>query len=189
MSLDCLLLGTLRTPASGYALKTQFDEAFRFFWPAELSQIYRTLKRLEDQGLLASRQAASDKGPERRVYRTTAKGRARLRQWLEAGPDIGDDRHAYCAQAFFLDALEDDEARVVFLRRLRDEFATRLSDLERIEAGWRQADPRYPDALPIDELSQQFVLALGIEKFAAIVRWADLCLKRLDARRREEGAS
>jgi DNA-binding PadR family transcriptional regulator len=182
MSLDHVLLGALREPATGYDLKARFDEVFRHFWPAELSQIYRTLRRLEDDGLLTSRQESSDKGPERRVYRTTAKGRAQLRKWLAAGPEVRDDRHAFCAQTFFLDELADDAARATFLMAVRDEFASRLNELRAVESGWRSDDPRYPDQLPMEEMVQQFTLALGVEKYAAIVRWAESCLARLAAK-------
>lgn len=186
MSLDHLLLGALREPASGYDLKARFDDVFRHFWPADLSQIYRTLRRLEDEGLLTSRRAASDIGPDRRVYRTTARGRARLKRWLADGPQVTDDRHAFCAQVFFLDELDTVDDRLAFLRALRDEFASRLSDLQAIERRWREADPRYPDALPPAELAQQFTLALGLEKFGAIVRWAESCIARLESRPSEE---
>jgi DNA-binding PadR family transcriptional regulator len=182
MSLEHVLLGALREPASGYDLKRQFDEVFAHFWPAELSQIYRTLRRLEEEGLLAGRDEASDRGPERRVYRTTEKGRRRLRAWLREGPQLSDDRHAFCAQAFFLDELGDDGAARAFFEALRDRFAGRLAALQAIDAAWRTQDPRYPDDLPAPDLYQQFTLALGLAKFAAIVRWADDCLRRLDAR-------
>jgi DNA-binding PadR family transcriptional regulator len=187
MSLDHVLLGALREPASGYELKARFDEVFRHFWPAELSQIYRTLKRLEDDGLLTSRRAASDIGPERRVYRTTARGRTALRKWLQGGPQVGDDRHAFCAQVFFLDELESPDERLAFLRSLRDAFAERRAGLEAIETTWKAEDPRYPDALPPAEMAQQFTLALGIEKFGAIARWAESCIARLEAAMQKEG--
>ena len=80
MSLDHILLGLLREPRSGYDLKSRLDEAVRYFWPAELTQIYRILKRLEGEGLLRSRMVASDKGPARRVYSLTPAGRRTLQQ-------------------------------------------------------------------------------------------------------------
>jgi PadR family transcriptional regulator AphA len=182
VSLDHLLLGALRTPATGYELQARFRDVYDHFWPAELSQIYRTLRRLEEEGLLTSRRQASDKGPERRVYRTTPRGLRRLRQWLSGGPQVNDDRHAYCAQLIFLHELPREEDRLDFLRALRDEFAARVAALRAIETEWRAADPRYPDALPAAKLSQQFTLTLGIEKFGAIHRWADDCVRRLEAR-------
>lgn len=189
MSLDCILLGALRQPASGYDLKAQFDVAFGHFWPAEQSQIYRTLRRLERTGLLASRREPSAKGPERRVYRTTAKGRTMLRRWLAGGPEVGDDRHAFCAQTFFLDELGDLRQSLAFLRQLRDLFAARLSSLETIEREWSQADSRYPDQLPMADLAQQFTLALGLAKYRVIVEWADACIRRIEHRRSSQGKS
>jgi PadR family transcriptional regulator AphA len=57
MSLDPILLGLLREPASGYDLKALLDHGIGHFWAAELSQIYPTLKRLEKDGFLTSRKA------------------------------------------------------------------------------------------------------------------------------------
>lgn len=63
MSLEHILLGLLREPASGYDLKKLFDERIDYFWAAELSQIYPTLKRLEQRGWIRGREAASSRGP------------------------------------------------------------------------------------------------------------------------------
>ncbi|HKW51009.1 MAG TPA: PadR family transcriptional regulator, partial [Candidatus Eisenbacteria bacterium] len=68
MSLEFILLGLLRRPASGYDLKKFFDEGIGYFWAAELSQIYPTLKRLEKRGWVRGRAAASKRGSGRRVY-------------------------------------------------------------------------------------------------------------------------
>ena len=67
MSLEHILLGLLREPASGYDLKVVLDHGIGHFWAAELSQIYPSLKRLEKQGLLRSRRTASQRGPGRIV--------------------------------------------------------------------------------------------------------------------------
>lgn len=182
MSLDHLLLGTLREPASGYDLKGRFETVFRHFWPAELSQIYRTLRRLEDEGLLSSRPEASARGPERRVYHTTAKGRARLRQWLAAGPEVREDRHAFVAQVFFLDELKDLDATRRFLAELQAEFAMRRAELERVAAEWQAADPRYPDGLSGHDLHARLSLTLGLAKYDAIASWARTELARLAER-------
>src|SRR6266849_6316058 len=98
MSLDLILLGLLREPASGYGLKAQLDHGIEHFWTAELSQIYPTLKRLEKAGLLRSKQAASERGPGRVLYETTAAGRQVLAEWLRSEPQIGDVRTAFLAQ-------------------------------------------------------------------------------------------
>ncbi len=97
MNLDSILLAMLNEPTSGYDLKAAFDRTVNHFWPAELSQIYRTLKRLEKAGLLKSRRQPSDRGPDRRVYRRTAAGRKELRHQLLADPQFVDERLPYIA--------------------------------------------------------------------------------------------
>ena len=51
MSLEYAILGFLNySPMSGYDLKKLFDNSVRHFWPADQSQIYRTLGKLAEQG-------------------------------------------------------------------------------------------------------------------------------------------
>ena len=125
MSLKHILLGLLRQPASGYDLKRQFDGTAAYFWHAELSQIYPTLKALKEEGLLESEAKPSDRGPERRVYRTTAAGRRVLREWLKKEPALGWPRLEYVAQLFFLGELEDPSATRAFVEQLRDGLVSR----------------------------------------------------------------
>ena len=86
MSLEHILLGLLREPATGYDLKNAFSENVRHFWSAELSQIYPTLKRLEQRRMLRSRVEPSPKGPNRRVYTLTGEGRTELLQLAASRP-------------------------------------------------------------------------------------------------------
>ena len=49
MSLEFAILGFLSYhPSTGYDLKKMFDVSIRHFWPADQSQIYRTLARLTE---------------------------------------------------------------------------------------------------------------------------------------------
>lgn len=110
MSLDYILLGALEEPRSGYELKQWFDEVFSFFWNADQSQIYRTIGRLAEQGLVTGKDAPSPIGPDKRVYRTTAKGKAELKRWLKDGPVSPAQRTAIYAQLIFLARLPDADA-------------------------------------------------------------------------------
>jgi DNA-binding PadR family transcriptional regulator len=47
------------------------------------SGVYRTLKLMEQEGLISSRVEAPEAGPMRRRYAVTPRGRACLDQWLE----------------------------------------------------------------------------------------------------------
>ena len=86
MSLQHILLGMLEQPASGYDLKQAFEQQQAHYWSANLAQIYPTLNRMEEKGLLASAEQPSPKGPPRRVYRRTSAGREALVDWLTGGP-------------------------------------------------------------------------------------------------------
>ena len=180
-----MLLGILRTPASGYEIKQQFDRVFSHFWAADLPQIYRTLNRLERDGWLAASSVASEKGPERRVYRITAAGKRALRSWLTTAPTLATERIEYLAQTFFLGALEDDAAALAFMRELRNVLAGELAALQGIAAGWAAADPTYPECADRDDFYAQLTLDLGLEKLATKLAWADRCIERIEHRRDE----
>lgn len=187
MGLDHILLGILRTPASGYEIKQQFDQVFSHFWAADLPQIYRTLNRMEGDGLLTASTAASSKGPERRVYRVTASGRRALRKWLSTAPSLATERIEYLAQTYFLGALDDDQAALSFMRELRDVLSKELKALEAIAAGWAAQDPSYPDPADRDDFYAQLTLDLGLHKLATKVEWAERCITRIEKRIQERG--
>ena len=121
MSLPHVLLGMLAEPSSGYELKQKFEQSVRYFWYAELSQIYPALAKLEKSGMLTSEKAPSEKGPNKRVYTRTTRGKNELRSWLADGPVLRTERIAYLTQLFFLEEIPLDE-RVRFFENLRDDF-------------------------------------------------------------------
>lgn len=187
MSLDHVLLGILRTPASGYEVKQQFDRVFSHFWAADLPQIYRTLGRMERDGWLTASSMASVKGPERRVYKVTAPGKRALRKWLTTAPTLATERIEYLAQTFFLGALENDEAALEFMRQLREVLANELVALESIEATWAAADPSYPDCTDRNDFYAQLTLDLGLRKLATKLEWANRCITRIETYIKEKG--
>jgi len=103
MSLEHAILGFLSSqPLSGYDLKKIFDTSVSHFWPADQSQIYRTLGRLVDNGwarLVDNGWAEmevvnqSDR-PDRKVYGPTPAGRTELLRWLEAELPLAPTRAA-----------------------------------------------------------------------------------------------
>jgi PadR family transcriptional regulator, regulatory protein AphA len=186
MNLDGILLGLLRAPATGYQVKQAFDTIFSHIWAAELSQIYRTLKRLEREGCLKSRAEPSDRGPEQRKYQVTAKGRKRLHAWLASGPQVGDERHAHVAQLFFMGELRDFGVTQAFLEALLDKYRARAAALKAMENSWRSADPGYPDRLDAEAFHSALTLQMGIQRTEALARWAEAGLKRVRQRRTRE---
>ncbi|GJM10175.1 MAG: transcriptional regulator [Lysobacteraceae bacterium] len=186
MSLEHILLGILKEPASGYDLRPVFERVFRHFWGADSSQIYRVLNRLEKQNKLDSWMEASDKGPDRRVYRTTDAGRADLLAWLQAGPVFGTEKFTYLAQIYFLGEVGDLKWSEAFFQSIRDDLKTSLDELRATEAGWSQ-NPDYPDNLSTIDFHRQLTLSMGLHKIAALVEWANESLSRIRQRQANEG--
>ena len=82
--LKYILLGFLNYgELSGYDLKSLMEESTSHFWHAYHSQIYTTLRKLEDEGLVISEEIeAGDAKLNRRVYTLTDEGRSALREWI-----------------------------------------------------------------------------------------------------------
>ncbi|MCG6962419.1 MAG: PadR family transcriptional regulator [Acidobacteria bacterium] len=182
MSLEHILLGLLREPASGYDLKKLFEERLSHIWRAELSQIYPTLKRLERRGLVDSREAAARRGSGRRLYALTKAGRQELHVWLSGPPQFADERMAWVAQLYFMGELEDLDQTMRFLGSVRAHFAAKLAALSAIQRMWTAADPRYPRDLPVEDLHVHFALRKGMCSLAAHIEWCDESVAELTAR-------
>ena len=81
--LKCALLGFLRYESkTGYELKQTMDKSTGHFWHAKQSQIYTTLKKLEEDGLVTSHPEPQESRPDRRVYTITESGEKALQEWL-----------------------------------------------------------------------------------------------------------
>jgi len=188
VSLDHILLGLLREPASGYDLKQIFDERIHYFWAAELSQIYPALGRLERKGWLRGRRAKSKRGAARRVFQLTAAGHRVLREWLESEVELGDDRIPYLAKLYLMDELEAMDKTLRFLASLREKFASHRAALEIIERRWAREDPDYPDLLSPAMFHVLLTLRNGIYMLGARVKWCDESVRRVQARMAKEAS-
>ena len=180
MSLEHILLGCLKSPASGYDLKAYFDQNVRAFWSAELSQIYPALKRMEQRGLLASHEEPSRKGPARRVYTRTAAGREALLRWLTSEPQVGTERFAYLAQVFFMAEVDDLAATRAFLADLRGRMASWTGRLKQIEQEVLAQAGKPPEEFSADGLHRFLALRMGIHSVGSKVAWCDEAIAVLD---------
>src|SRR5512146_187920 len=115
MSLEFAILGFLNYhPYTGYDLKKIFDTSIRHFWPADQSQIYRTLARLTGLGFAKVEKVPQEDRPDRKVYHITEAGRAELLRWLASPPPLDDPRSAPLIQVFFTGQLSDQEILAKF---------------------------------------------------------------------------
>lgn len=81
--LKYVLLGLLDyRPMTGYELESWIKVSAGNFWHAKLSQIYTTLKSLEEAEGVVSHIEPGEGRPDRRVYELTDSGLTELNVWL-----------------------------------------------------------------------------------------------------------
>jgi len=130
LTLEHAILGLLNErPLTGYELKNRwFDGDLKPFWEADQAQIYRTLHRLQGQGLVSSRRRRQSGRPDRRVFDVTHRGREALAEWTGTPQSPPVPRDPLLIQLLFGTDSTDDRLLEV-LRARRASHQLRLDDL------------------------------------------------------------
>ena len=80
-TLDLLILRTIeQEPKHGWAIAKRIQQISNDVLKVQQGSLYPALYRLEKQGWIAGRWAATDTGREAKLYRLTAAGRAHLQR-------------------------------------------------------------------------------------------------------------
>jgi DNA-binding PadR family transcriptional regulator len=170
-----LLLGLLAArPRHGYELKALFEELFGGTWPLNPGQVYMTLQKLEDEGLVTSEVVAQDLLPDRRVYSITEDGRGELKKWTTESSD-GPIRIREEMVAKVLTAIVTDDTSATDLV-----WAQRRQHLQAL------ASLRDKKNDPSLSLATRLVIDGAILRAESDLRWLDLCEERLQSGEGEE---
>jgi PadR family transcriptional regulator, regulatory protein AphA len=188
MSLDHAILGFLSyKPLSGYDLKAVFDLSVQHFWPADQSQIYRTLSRLAESGLTEIEVIEQEERPDRKVYHITEQGREELHRWLTDPPPPKEKRMADLVQIFFAGRLTDDEILAIF-----KQYADRSRQvLDRLHVVPDEAKTRecHEAAEERDAFFWGLTLECGIRMTEAGLAWIEDVIGRLERGEHTKGAA
>jgi len=171
MSLQHAILGILSVaPMTGYDLKTQaFDQTVAHFWQADQSQIYRTLSKMEEDGLVTYELEVQEGRPNRKVYHLTPAGRAELDRWLCTEQPLPANREAFLVQLFFGWRLTN-EALLELVAGQRAAHAERLATYEQIPM-----PPLGDPSLDRMRTLWRLTLELGIAIEQTYLAWLDQC--------------
>jgi DNA-binding PadR family transcriptional regulator len=121
VSLKHAVLGVLSMrEMSGYDIKRHFDRAVHFVWNASDSQIYRELRGMERDGLIASRLVYQESKPNKRLYQVTEAGVAELDAWLVSPAEKPYSKEPFLLRLFFMARVPDADARKVLEARLNE---------------------------------------------------------------------
>ena len=79
-----LLLLLAEGPQHGYTLMEALNRRQLLDHDVDVGNLYRTLRRMEEHGLVTSTWNTQDPGPNKRVYEITPAGEELLQHWAEA---------------------------------------------------------------------------------------------------------
>jgi DNA-binding PadR family transcriptional regulator len=124
MSIRHAILGFLSwTPLTGYDLKKLFADSPVLYWSGNNNQIYRTLIQLHEEKLVTTETQYQGSKPPRKIYTITEQGRAELRQWVCATPELPHLRSSFLVQLAWADQLDPGELDSL-LARYEEELQT-----------------------------------------------------------------
>jgi DNA-binding PadR family transcriptional regulator len=178
MSVRNAILGLLaQKPRHGYELRAAFEAVVGgdANWEVKPAQIYTTLERLEEAGLV---ERTSDLGegdePARRVYAVTRSGREALAEWFAIGVTPEHQRDEFFVKLMVgLVSSEADPARLIQTQR-----AHLFQELHAATAQRDGYDPK-------TEMAQILLLDKSIMHLEADLRWLDITEQRLDEVKRQ----
>jgi len=173
LSVRNAILGLLaQKPRHGYELHAAFSAVVgEATWDVKPAQIYTTLERLEESGLV---QTKSDLGegrePDRRIYAITRDGRDALKGWFEDGVVTEHQRDEFYVKLMIgLVSGEADPARIIQTQRAR-----LYQELHDATAHRDTHDPQ-------TEMAQILLIDKAIMHLEADLRWLDMIEMRLEA--------
>lgn len=184
MSLKHILLGLLvDRPASGYTLHKRFFETVR----PSLSQIYRTLASMEQEGLVQCTRVDNGNRPPQKVYVVTATGKAVLDHWLRTAVEPNVGRDIFAAQIWF-------GARVgkeTVIKKIKAQAAKIRRHLRRAEAyaRGRIESAAHPSATELDKFFWNLAVDYQVAQTEAWLKWADQAVEKLSNLRLEDARS
>ena len=153
-------------PKYGLQLREEFEAGTGEVWPLNVGQVYKTLGRLERDGLAESEGTSQD-GPQKR-FRITPRGAEALAAWLRTPPDLTSPprdelvmKVLVAARVPGTDAHEVIQAHRLYLLELMQQW-TRL----------KEGEAR-------DDLGLALVVDAELFRLDAVTRWLDAADARL----------
>ncbi|MGW2813596.1 PadR family transcriptional regulator [Streptomyces sp. NPDC001415] len=166
-----ILVSLLEKPGSGYELARRFDRSIGYFWAATHQQIYRILKRMENDGWIDVREVAQQNRPDKKEYSVAAAGRAALSRWLHEPIEPESVRHELAVKIRGA-AFDDPAALLAEVERHRRAHADRLAHY--LAGELRDfTGPDAPEASDAGQELQHVVLRGGIAYERMTLAWLD----------------
>ncbi len=177
MSVRNALLGLLlQSPRHGYDLRSAFEAVVggEANWDVKPAQVYTTLARLEEGGLVRVEARGKDAGPEKRTYAVTPAGRKAFRSWLASPVPSEHQRDEFFLKLMLTLATREAEPRKVI-------YTQRNSLYQQLHQLTVQRDGSNPKS----DLAHILLLDQAIMHVEADLRWLEVIEARLEEVRRQ----
>lgn len=175
MSLPHIILGILKAEGalSGYDLKQHMDGSTRHFWYSDLSQIYRALDSLKENGWVTGTED-EDNNRNRITYTITPDGEHEFVVWLAADFDRLNVRHPALAKLFFGHFASPSRLRqqMTEYRQFHTQLYEKYQGIERRVESERTNHPEHVDFWLM-------TLEFGKRNAQAALEWCDDVLDKL----------
>ena len=166
-----ILAGLIRKPRSGYDLTRWIERETSHFFAIGHSSIYPALSSLQRDGLVEHEVVPSDKGPERKVYTLTKKGREALLAWAEEPPGERNMRDEQLVKALCYPYIPKEHA----LARLEEEKARHEEKLDLYKGYERELEDLFREGGISREayLGTKLTLSRGLGVEKSYVEWCE----------------
>lgn len=157
-------------PRHGYDLRAAFQALAGGgeIWDVKPAQIYTTLSRMEESGLIVQDSVGQDGGPEKRIYSLTGAGQGELSRWYFSGvPNEHQHDEFFVKLLLSIEEEEVDSRKVIQIQR-----SLIYQDLHLFTTQRNETNPR-------TELARIFLLDKAIMHLEADLRWLDMIESRL----------
>jgi PadR family transcriptional regulator, regulatory protein AphA len=178
MSVKFLILGGLMFSCShGYGIKSQLPKKMFGEFGINDGQLYPTLRKLEEGGLVRKTVEHQEGSPSRHVYSLTDEGRTEFMRWLE--DNDGEERtfrydffrkDVFCLKANFIRFLEKEKAAA----KIRHQMLSVENVIADLKSARDHMKERSVDSLHIK------IMEYGIRLHETRLMWLDEFLKEVE---------
>ena len=166
-----ILASISHEPKSGYDLAKWFDRVASHFCPAGYGSVYPALARFESEGLVEYETVPSEKGPDRKVYSITEKGKRALVRWASEPAADSQTRDEQLVKALSYGMLPPERA-LALLEEARERHANKLAYFEELESRL-EAQLQEGDISEEAHLGTLLVLRRGINAERCYAQWCE----------------
>lgn len=166
-----------REPLSGYDIKQQMNDRVSFFYKINNNQLYPTLAKLEEEGLVQLQSLEKESyRPARKVFQITEAGIESLKAWVVEPGDIRAWDDFMLKQ--YNSWLMEPETMIALLENKKQEHEAQLEEYRSKIAGFREQQEWYSSAHPL--FSSIAVIEMGINVEQGYVQWCSQMIEHLE---------